>query len=563
MQRSIKQQLLTAFAIHLVLMLVLGVFAVAQMRTMNEKASLVEHQTIPLLDTISSVEAVISQYRALQLEFLINTSSADQDRLLAEMQRLEAEMQTLFRTYDELLEDSAEPDAFAQVQSAWLAFSEANHTRFIPLARQGNTGTVQPVFNRLNPLYHELIQASQSLNQANHRQASEALGVVQSSYHSSQYVLLICTALALTIAGMVGFGFANRIAKRIRRLTQATQDVAHGLLDLRIYDNNSDEIGSLARHFNQMTASLSEQRVALEQRHSELQYSLERQQQLTDDLIRGKQAEEQAYRAQAVAEAASQAKSMFVATMSHELRTPLTAILGYTQLMWLNPQLREFADVRQNLERVQAAGKHLLTIINNILDFSKIEQGKMELHLKSFEISQLARDVIAIVEPLAKDQENTLILDVPSDLPMMISDAGKLRQVLFNLLSNACKFTAQGTISLRVSEARVSELRELAPQSEASGTILRFEVSDTGIGIPEDKLNKLFQAFSQVDASVTRRYDGTGLGLVLSKELCRLMGGAIAVRSEYGKGSTFTVLLPLNCPQSEDTTLDKHVGVLN
>src|SRR5262245_24620321 len=267
MKLSIHNQLLGAFAVDLLLMLVLGIFALAQMSTMNEKATLVENHTIPSLDTISKINAIITSYRALQLEFIINNSTADQERLEHEMGRLKINMLGHFRSYDDLLEDQVEPASFRRVQIAWQRFVEANHQRFLPLARQRNTGTVQPIFNRLNPLYSELVSASQQLSEANQQQASEALGVVQASYWASRYVILGETAMTLVISALIGAGLATRISRRVRRLSRATQEVASGDLERQVERLGDDEIGILAHHFNQMTQSLREQRITLELRN--------------------------------------------------------------------------------------------------------------------------------------------------------------------------------------------------------------------------------------------------------------------------------------------------------
>jgi signal transduction histidine kinase len=278
-----------------------------------------------------------------------------------------------------------------------------------------------------------------------------------------------------------------------------------------------------------------------------LQTSLDRQEQLMDELRRGKLAEAEAYSAQAAAEAASQAKSMFLATMSHELRTPLNAILGYAQLLRLTTPRRapvEDAEAPDPLDRILAAGRHLTAVISDVLDFSKIEQGRLELNLTPVSLCGLAREALDVVQPLAERQHNRLLLRCDPELGSVLSDADKLRQVLLNLLSNAAKFTEHGEIVLRVWREAPAE----------RGQRVRFAVSDTGIGIAPEQFGRLFQPFSQLDASVTRRYEGTGLGLALSRQICLALGGDISVISTPGRGSTFTVDLPAIPPQS----LDQH-----
>jgi signal transduction histidine kinase/DNA-binding response OmpR family regulator len=249
-------------------------------------------------------------------------------------------------------------------------------------------------------------------------------------------------------------------------------------------------------------------------------------------------------------EIASRYKSEFLANMSHELRTPLNAIIGYSEMLE-----EEAADLDQktfipDLQKINGAGKHLMSLISNILDLSKIEAGKMDLYLENFEIIPMIKEVIATVRPLVEKNANSLLLHYADGLGQMRSDVTKLRQMLFNLLSNASKFTERGTITLRVDRESVN----------GSGWV-NFSVSDTGIGMTPEQTTKLFQAFTQADTSTTRKYGGTGLGLAISQKFCHLMGGEITVDSIPGQGSTFTVRLPAivaepdvrSLPRSEET----------
>jgi signal transduction histidine kinase len=242
------------------------------------------------------------------------------------------------------------------------------------------------------------------------------------------------------------------------------------------------------------------------------------------------------------AEVANAAKSQFLASMSHELRTPLNAILGYSEM--LSEDARDLGQEQfvPDLDRIQAAGRHLLTLINDVLDLSKIEAGKMQLYLETFDVLPVLEAVAHTVKPLVEKNRNVLHLALGEGLGIMRSDATRLRQVLFNLLSNASKFTEQGTITLAAERERL-----------AKGDRLVLRVSDTGIGMTLEQLERLFQAFAQAEADTASKYGGTGLGLAISRKFCEMMGGDVVVTSTPGVGTTFTVRLPALCPDPEES----------
>jgi signal transduction histidine kinase len=232
-------------------------------------------------------------------------------------------------------------------------------------------------------------------------------------------------------------------------------------------------------------------------------------------------------------EEVSRHKSKFVANMSHELRTPLNAIIGYSEMLEEQAEDLQQWDFIPDLQKVQTSGKHLLDLVNDVLDFSKIEAGKMGLYLETFYVPKMVNDVASIIRPLADKNGNVLKVHCDINLGYMHVDMVKVRQTLFILLSNACKFTENGVITLDAVQRRKDGI-----------DWVDFIVSDTGIGITPEQMSKLFQPFSQADSSTTRKYGGTGLGLVVSRNFCRMMGGDISVISEAGKGSTFTCTLP-------------------
>ena len=249
------------------------------------------------------------------------------------------------------------------------------------------------------------------------------------------------------------------------------------------------------------------------------------------------------------ADVANRAKSQFLANMSHELRTPLNAIIGYSEMMEEEAPEVGAASMVPDLQKIHGAARHQLALINDILDLSKIEAGKMTLFVEEFDVARLVNEVTATVQPLVAKKQNKLEVECPAEVGTMRSDQTKVRQVLFNLLSNACKFTERGVIKLEV-RSQKSEVRTVPLISDfRPPTSVIFSVTDTGIGMTPEQMSRLFQAFSQAEASTQQKYGGTGLGLAISRKFCQMMGGDIVVQSEAGKGSTFTVSLPAVAPE--------------
>ncbi len=345
------------------------------------------------------------------------------------------------------------------------------------------------------------------------RQSEEAINQIVNSGLS---VVLISSSVTLILLLAVMYGLTERFLRPILKLARMAQQVAGGDLTQKLPVTSKDEIGTLISAFNTMIDGLREREQAEQQR-------------------------EEAEREREIAQSANRAKSIFLANMSHELRTPLNAIIGYSEMLYEESEEQGQEEFASDLQKIQTAGRHLLSLINDILDISKIEADRMELRPEVFDVPRLLSELIDTVTPLARQNHNTIQIDLPDELGTICADQMRLRQVLLNLLSNACKFTESGTVTLSVATAGHEETGE-----SDSHSVMTFAIHDTGIGMTPDQMQKLFTPFTQADESTTRKYGGTGLGLAITRRLCQIMGGDVTVESTYGQGSTFTVTLPTN-----------------
>jgi signal transduction histidine kinase len=339
----------------------------------------------------------------------------------------------------------------------------------------------------------------------------------------------------LLVSSLAAFLVSSRLQRVISEPTLRLAEMAGRVsaerdYSLRAIKRGNDEIGVLVDSFNGMMEQIQARSLDLH----EAQKALERHVgELCDEIVRRQRVQEELLAAKRSAEESSRAKSVFLASMSHELRTPLSTIIGYCEILREDAEDKHERRSIADLARIAAAGQHLLTLINEVLDLSKVEAGKTELEWEDASVAQILEDVAGAVAPLASKNGNKLTVHCAPNLPPMRVDVMKFRQSLYNLLSNACKFTTNGAIEV-----------EVVPVAVDGAEAIEWRVSDTGIGIAPDQMHKLFHPFSQVDASTTRKYGGTGLGLALSQRFCELMGGTITVASEPGKGSTFTIRLP-------------------
>ncbi|HEX9732295.1 MAG TPA: ATP-binding protein [Thermoanaerobaculia bacterium] len=349
--------------------------------------------------------------------------------------------------------------------------------------------------------YKVLLGELAKLEESEERRVNEATAyfreVADLTEELSSWIFVLSTLVAVLVALLL----STHLTRALRRLEAGARRLGRGELDHRIEVASRDELGELARAFNEMSHQLQASHAKLEE-------------------------------ARAAAEQANEAKSVFLANMSHELRTPMNAILGYTEMLLEEAEDSGAEESVPDLNRILAAGRHLLALINDVLDLSKIEAGKMTLFIETFPVREMIDDVAATLAPLVEKNRNRLVIEVDEDVGKLTADETKVRQTLFNLLSNAAKFTADGTVTVRASSYGTGHRRML------------FAVSDTGIGMTREQTARIFNEFTQADSSTTRKYGGTGLGLSISKKFCQMMGGDVTVESEPGKGTTFLVDLP-------------------
>jgi signal transduction histidine kinase/CheY-like chemotaxis protein len=340
---------------------------------------------------------------------------------------------------------------------------------------------------------------------------------------TAQITILIFVLSA--VAGVViAYAQSRYLVRGLRLLEAEAALIGSGQFGQRIAARNDDELSQVARAFNEMSDRLSSAHAQLTHANEELERRHEELRQARD-----------------AAEAANRAKSGFLANMSHELRTPMNAIIGYSEMLTEQAEDRGDTAIVPDLKKINAAGYHLLGLINDVLDLSKIEAGRMDLYLETFDVAAMVQAVASTIQPLVERNANTLGIRCAPDVGSMHADLTKVRQALFNLLSNACKFTTGGTIDIDV-------------RREPDGWLV-FVVSDSGIGMTPEQCARVFESFTQADPSIAAKYGGTGLGLTITSKFCEMMGGSIAVQSEAGKGTAFTVRLPADVQDRRtDTT---------
>jgi signal transduction histidine kinase len=323
-------------------------------------------------------------------------------------------------------------------------------------------------------------------------------------------------AVFLCLSTVAIYVFSDRITRPINRLTEQAKRMSKGLLDQSLPVESRDEIGQLAMTFNDMARALKDLYVGLESKVAE------RTKELTT--VNEKLAD------------ASEHKSRFLANVNHELRTPLSSIIGYARLLHRGTEGQISSLQRENLDDLLRNAERLLGLIDGLLDFAKIEAGKMDVHIEPVRVEEMIQTTVATVEPMLDGSSVRLVRDVPPSMAPLATDPEKLRQIILNLLGNSVKFTDQG-------EIRISACQENGH--------FKLAVADTGIGIEKADMDRIFEEFDRGRLQNDGNYRGSGLGLAIVKRLVELLGGSVVVESEVGKGSTFTVTLPMKSGSGE------------
>jgi signal transduction histidine kinase/DNA-binding response OmpR family regulator len=484
MRAPLHSKLLAAFVVIILLLLVLGAVGLHALTATNLRSQ-----------SLIGAEAKTVSYQRLQYEVMHQfyrtwaaLPAGDRKTLREALGRLEG----IGAELDRMPPGTAnEAPLVAQMRQTYRRFvaverrvaqrGEAGQTE---AARTAQLGEAAPLALQLQQLTGDLVARSAENSATDIRASAD-------TDRAALTIFLVVVAAGIALALVLGRTLSLSLLGPIAEIEKRLGEIAEGDFSRSVSVLNQDELGALAANVNRTSEQLG-----------------------------------RLYRELATA---SEHKSAFLANMSHELRTPLNAIIGYSEMLYETAEEEGQDEMLADLEKIQQAGRHLLALINDILDLSKIEAGKMEVYLEDVDLTELVAEVHSIVEPLAAGNGNRLEIIKPVQLGLMHTDRTKLKQGLLNLLSNASKFTRDGKLSL-----------EIRP----SDGEIAFAVSDTGIGMTEEQLGRLFKAFSQVDASTTRRFGGTGLGLAITKHFCEMLGGRIGVESTPGKGSTFTITLP-------------------
>lgn len=483
---TVHTKLITAFLAIVVLLITVGFVGLLVLSGVNRRS-----------EDVVKLQRKIAAYRQLQHDTTAQLYSVASALLVPEEQTLQATLRQLNQFgYDlDRLQFVAkdEVELLGQVRKDYDRFIQVV-TQVVELIRAGKVAEGRELQRaQASPLADRLERLT---NQVVNRAEADMVASIEAShaaYVTSRWVVIGFAVGSIGLALILGYAISWSLIGPVKRMDTRLKEIASGDFSKQIEVPNRDELGTLAANLNRMSEELG---------------------QLYEKL-----------------EAANRHKSEFLANVSHDLRTPLNAIIGFTRMV-LRKTEGQIPDLQKdNLQKVLISGEHLLGLINSLLDLAKIEAGRMEVFSESFRLDEVIHMVASTVEPMLKDGRVRLVKEIAPDIPQLNTDRQKLKQIVLNLLSNAAKFTEQG-------EIRISASRE--------NSSFKLAVADTGIGMKKEALDHIFEEFRQAENSTASQYGGTGLGLAIVKRLANLLGGDIGVESEVGKGSKFTITLPIN-----------------
>jgi signal transduction histidine kinase len=503
-QASVHAKLITAFLIVTFLVVAMGALS---LQVINQTAQ----QSLLLDEAHKSVEwsRQIQHELALQMNFTAMALLLKDEATVAKILRAN----NRFNNYLALIAEAASADEQGVIDQIRAAQGTALTTvaDIANLLRDGKVSEAMSLQqNKGYPLYEQIAGLVDRVVASEQSKMAGLRANVAAATRRTQFLMAAFVVVAILLALLLGFVISWSFIMPVRQAHGFLAEVAKGNFQATIEVPNRDEFGVLADRMNHMSQELHQ----LYEKQRDAGLELQRlNRQLTE---------------------ASRAKSEFLANMSHELRTPMNAILGFIEMLLDDLYGEVPAELREPLHDVQINGKHLLNLINDVLDLSKIEAGRMELVLSEYSVQDVIEAVCASLQSLAAEKGLKFSAKAQPEIPLAYGDGKRITQCIMNLAGNALKFTKQGQVELSV---------------ERLNGLLRYRVSDTGIGIPPDQLERVFGEFRQVNAAITREYGGTGLGLSITKKFVELHGGRIWVESDLGEGSRFYFEIPLRCAE--------------
>jgi signal transduction histidine kinase/DNA-binding response OmpR family regulator len=544
MKLGIRTRLLAAFVATALFTGVLGWYAIGGMERMNEGERLMSVDVFGGTQLLATYIDDSWQARADMLDYLLSTDAAERETLRAEMIAYDAALVDLIQRMDEADTDREDIETLAGIDSAWHAYTAWRDQALAAMEAGDRANALASYHNQGRRLAAEVDSAVDAFLLKKREVGQDIAATAETTYADTRRIAIALSVAAAGLGLVLGFFLSSSIARAARQVAAAAKGLATGNLDQHLTVRSRDELGQMADAFRDLIAYQQQMaRAANAIASGDLTRDVSPSgaedllgnafQQMTRNLRRLVGDLEEAVR---TANQLALAKDDFVSMVSHEMRTPLNGIIGMAGLMLdakLSPELRQQATA------VRHSGEILLVMINDILDLSKMQAGKLEIEMLDFEVREVVAGVAELLMERATSKGVELIWRVHPAVPRQLrGDPGRLRQVLVNLVGNAVKFTDRGgQVLIRA--------RPRADPSDAEVQDVWFEVQDTGIGIAPEARQRLFQPFSQADASTARRYGGTGLGLAISKRLIELMSGEIGVDSTPGRGSTFWFIVPL------------------